>query len=145
MNDIEETAEFVQVKKGTPLHYYGDIVRKLFLISATIMIVTLPFLSDRILVPSFISIFTIMIVTAIAGFINPEGRSILILDFIIAIGGVIVFETIAVNSYTRVSPFELFFVVNQVLAILFLSALYYSAKTLRTVIPRKFTTGGFSS
>lgn len=114
-------------------HYYGDIVRKLFVAGDTIMILTYPFFRDRIIFSISISIFVIITVGVIAGFLNPRQKWSSILTFIISVGALSIFEYHAATSVTGEdrSWFDLFFWTNQILAVIFLFALYYSAKTIR--------------
>src|SRR3990167_6553085 len=53
-------------------HYYGDRVRKLFLLGALIMVAGLPFLYDVIPLPVPFSILAIFILLAAAGLTNPQ-------------------------------------------------------------------------
>ncbi|OGF51742.1 hypothetical protein A3H04_02135 [Candidatus Giovannonibacteria bacterium RIFCSPLOWO2_12_FULL_43_11c] len=117
----------------TRSHYYGDIVRKLFVSGDAIMILTYPFFMDRIFFSTSISIFVIVSVGVIAGFLNPRQKWANILTFIISVVALSVFEYHAVTALSgeNKNSFDLFFWINQILAIIFFFALYYSAKTIR--------------
>lgn len=114
-------------------HYYGDIVRKLLVAGDAIMILTYPFFMDRIFFSTSISIVAIVSVGVIAGFLNPRQKWASILTFVISAAALTVFEyhAVTVLSGENKNGFDLFFWINQILAIIFLFALYYSAKTIR--------------
>ena len=117
-----------------PAHYYGDIVRKLFIAASLIMISTLPFFTDLIGVPFIISIIMVMIVAFLAGLQSPNKHWVTRINTIVAAVGCGLFQYKAIAYYIISTPFTiswLFFTINQVLAILFLIAFYYSSKTMR--------------
>lgn len=112
-------------------HYYGDLVRKFFLAGAIFMIVALPFMNSYIEVPLYISILAAITIGVIAGITNPAQKWAGILNFCIALAASFVFEYQAVIGYTNYSYLHRTFWANQLLAIIFLIALYYSTKTVR--------------
>ncbi len=113
------------------LHYYGDNVRKFFIVGAVIMLVTLPILRDLISIPLMVSLLTILIISIAAGLTNPRYLWVAFLNTVIAGGALLIFEYYAVDAYARYSLQNLLFLTNQILAINFLAALYYSVKTIR--------------
>jgi hypothetical protein len=129
----EEKVETIRNKYGLPFHYYGDTVRRLFVVASVIMILALPFLTDRLPVPTIISILVIVLLTVTAGFLAPRNRWVISLDLLVSIGAVITFEYYAVQTYRDYSFADMLFIGNQVLAILFLFASYYSSKTMRSL------------
>ena len=129
----EEKITTIRNKYGVPLHYYGDTVRRLYVFSALIMIATLPFFTDRIPVPFFLSIIIIVLITLGAGFLAPRNKLAISFNLLISIGAVLVFEYYAVDAYKSHSYTDLFFLANQTLAIIFLFASYYATKTLRSL------------
>ena len=114
-------------------HYYGDIVRKLFVAGDAIMILTYPFFSEKIFFSTTLSILVIVSIGAIAGFLSPRQKWASFLTFIISIGALSVFEYHAAMSISGENKnlFNLFFWTNQALAVIFFISLYYSAKTIR--------------
>ena len=116
-------------------HYYGRQVRGLFVAGALIMLVTLPMFSSLIPIGNAFSLFMIVAVGLIAGLLSPLSRVVIIAGTIVAILGGIVFEYEAIATFWLIdSPIRWwFFAVNQLLAVLFFFALYYSGKTLRGV------------
>ena len=113
----------------TPEHYYGDLVRRLFMFAAVVMVVGLPFVLNDVPFPLFISLFAILVIGIFAGLTNPKHFWVAILNLLISSVAILTFEWIAVDAYLKQLSF--FFVINQLLAIIFLFALYYSTKTLR--------------
>lgn len=117
-----------------PAHYYGDIVRKLFLLASIIMIVTVPFFTELIGISFIISIIAIMLIAFFAGLQSPNKNWVTRINTIVAAAGYGLFQYKAISYYIASTPFTiswLFFTVNQVLAVLFFIALYYSSKTMR--------------
>ncbi len=130
MGDIWES---LKNEKLLTRHYYGDAVRFLFMLGAIIMLVTLPFLIGKLPVPLYISILVILAIGVLAGITNPLQKWISILNGLISTAALFVFEYYAVNSFTTSGVKTLYFIVNQLLALVFLFALYYSIKTIRAM------------
>lgn len=110
-------------------HYYGDIVRKLFIAGALVMLASLPFVQWFIPLPIFLSVLFILAIVLAAGFLAPTQKWTIIVDVCLAGLAVLAFEDYAVQSYFHSQI--LFFVVNQILAIVFFIAFYYAVKTVR--------------
>jgi hypothetical protein len=115
-------------------HYYGNLVRRFFLLGAIIMLVTLPFLNALLPVSLFYSLFAIVVLSLVAGLTSPRKMWAIGLDEVIAVFAVMVFEYYAVSYYLEYSASSPLFIVNQLLALNFLVALYYNTKTLRGMI-----------
>ena len=128
--------EELKKEKKLTLHYYGDLVRFLFLLGAVIMLLTLPVLNNLLPVPTLVSILIILALALFAGFTNPRLKSTGIINAGVAIAGFIVFEYYAIVAYVTFTKFTLFFATNQILAIIFLVASYYTVKTLRGMLLR---------
>lgn len=118
-------------------HYYGDVVRFLFLLAAVIMLITLPFLNPNLPVPLILSILIILTIGLVAGITNPLQKSTAVITTGISSIALVVFEYYAVTTYLTYSFTSLLFIVNQILALIFLFALYYSTKTLRAKLIEK--------
>lgn len=113
------------------VHYYGDTVRKLFLLAAIFMLIMLPFMNRFLEVPLYLSILIAIGISIFAGITNPVQKWSVVFDFAIALFGSIIAEYQAVVGYTNYSVFHRTFWANQIVAIIFLIALYYSTKTVR--------------
>lgn len=98
--DEEDKIESVRNKYSKIPHYHGDIIRKLFITGAIIMVGTLPFLNHRLPTSPFISILAIIIITSTAGFVSPKGKPVIILDFVISIGSVFIWLTEVCVTFT---------------------------------------------
>jgi hypothetical protein len=114
-------------------HYYGMHVRKLFIFAGLIMLVSLPIFSDMIPFGMTWSIVSIILVIFGAGILNPLVRWVTVFNLIISFLATVIFEYQAVVSYRNIySNLDTgFFVVNQVLALMFLISAYYGAKSMR--------------
>lgn len=130
MADIWES--FKNEKRLTR-HYYGDVVRFLFMLAAIIMLVTLPFLSNKLPVSTYVAILVILVIGVLAGITNPLQKWISALNVAISVGASSTFEYYAVKSFINYQVTTLYFITNQVLAFVFLFALYYSIKTVRAM------------
>ncbi|KKS99114.1 MAG: hypothetical protein UV77_C0018G0003 [Candidatus Nomurabacteria bacterium GW2011_GWA1_43_17] len=64
---------FSHIKK----HYYGDTVRRFFFTGDVIMLLTLAFFRDRANFPIVLSIFAMVLIGFLAGFINPKQKIII--------------------------------------------------------------------
>lgn len=112
-------------------HYHGDTVRILFLVGGVIILGALPFFKNLLPVgPGFLTVFVVLLALG-AAIVNPFQRWIVFVNLIIAIVAVILFEYVAVVGYGTDKP--VLSIIRQILAIVFLFALYYSGKTLRAM------------
>ena len=127
MEDLE------QLKKNAPelYHYYGDDVRKIFVGSGIVMLLTLPFFNNLLPVHAFVSIFTILVVSIAAGLTNPRKTWTATANVAASVLGLATFEYYAVDAASRYGGESSLFLVNQFLALAFFVALYLSTKTLR--------------
>ena len=82
-------------------HYYGDTVRRLFILAALVMVATLPFFTRQIPEPLIISLLAILITGAAAGLTSPRHSWTAITNVILAAGGVLVFEYHAGSWYEQ--------------------------------------------
>jgi hypothetical protein len=116
-------------------HYYGDAVRVLFIVGGLIMLVFYPFFSSFIKAPTAFSIIGVVALVIFAGLMNPRQKWIMVLNTIISISALAVFEYAAVYTYLNLPPAQgvhvVFFWVNQALSLLFFFAAYLSTKTIR--------------
>ncbi len=112
-------------------HYYGDVVRRLFLASAVLMLATYPFLKDLIPETPVFSIFAIVMIVLFAGLTNPRQVWVAVANMILSGVGLLIFGFYAFQFYAAYTPSSSIFWVNQILGILFLIAFYFSVKTLR--------------
>ena len=139
MDDFDGDISDVERERGIskrplyPAHYYGDNVRRLFITGVIIMLITLPFFGDYIRFSAFYYVLGMIFLGLVAGFTNPLDRWVVILNLVIAVLAMYFFEseTIAAFKTCGTNMGKWYFLTNQLLAIIFLSALYYAAKTER--------------
>lgn len=115
-------------------HYYGDTVRKLFLIAAVLMLLTLPLLAHLLPVSHFVPLFIVLAIGLAAGFTSPNQKIIGVLDMVVAGIGVVVSGYYAIEMYSidhQDIHQKVALVSNIVFALIFFFAFYYSVKTLR--------------
>src|SRR3989344_4510405 len=115
-------------------HYYGDVVRRLFIVGSFVMLLTLPIFNSLIPVHVFFSILAIIIVSTIAGMMNPIHKTMAVIEFFVSIIALLIFEYFAVEYFVSLGQNHPLFFINQGLAILFFVALYFSSKTLRGIL-----------
>lgn len=135
VEDVIKQLEIVTEEDKPIPHYYGDMIRVLFLIAGIIMLLGLPFFKDLLPIPYIIPILTILVVDFFAGLTNPKLNWVIALNLIISLFGFLVFEYTAVSNFS--DSHKSFAFVNQILAIIFFIALYYSTKTLRGFLLKK--------
>ena len=112
-------------------HYYGDIVRRYLLTGAIVIAVTLPFFFRQIPEPLWVSIGSIIIICVAAALISPRYIWSAFLSFIVSLAAVATFEYYAVDAYIKQNATSAFFWTNEILALIFVIAFYYSVKTVR--------------
>jgi hypothetical protein len=112
-------------------HYHGDTVRTLFLIGGIAILATLPFFKNLIQTGTgLLPVFVVLLALG-AAIVNPFQRWITALNLIISAAAVVLFEYAAVIGFSE--DIFLLSVIRQVLAVIFLFALYYSGRTLRAM------------
>ncbi|HZZ99226.1 MAG TPA: hypothetical protein VFK07_00755 [Candidatus Paceibacterota bacterium] len=116
------------------LHYHGHIVKRLFFVAAVVMLIGLPFFSNRLPIHTVLSLTLIVAIGLFSGFTNPVKRWPVFIDTIISIIGTLVFEYYAADYYQTFGIKDIVFWVSQILAVLFVVALYYGIKTLRAMM-----------
>lgn len=112
-------------------HYYGDWVRRLFILAGVILLIALPLFEDFLPVPTLITSFIIVLLIVFAAMTNPMLRIVNRINVVTSIVALVLFEHYAVESY-KVGEVQLA-IVHQVLAIVFFFALYLSMKTFRAM------------
>ncbi|OGE17404.1 hypothetical protein A3F00_00955 [Candidatus Daviesbacteria bacterium RIFCSPHIGHO2_12_FULL_37_11] len=129
LDNILETQEKIP-------HYYGDIIRILFFIAGIIMLFSLPFFYNLLTVPVSFSTLVILGMVFLAGIISPRHFSVALAESIISIIFFLLFENTAMN-YFMLGGYTAYAILNQILAIIFFIAVYYSIKTVRGFLHRK--------
>ena len=122
-------------KTNPILHYYGDPMRRLFVVAALIFVIAVPLWGD--LLPFGENAHLLQIAIAIglvilAGLTNPRSIAIFAVTMVAAALGTFLLEASAI-SFFPIDSF-LLFSAREVAAIVLLFALYFSVKTLRAMM-----------
>ncbi len=113
-------------------HYYGDAVRKCFLLIACGLIFLAPVSGGYL--PGLLP-FTIagaVILVCLAALTNPKKQWVMVANSLVAAAGLIFSEMIALLAYA--SDEVVLFLAHQFMALVFLFALYFSMKTVRAMM-----------
>lgn len=128
---IQET---ITRDKSIP-HYYGDYVRMLFLGTAILIFIGIPFWGHLIPFGTMFEVVSGIILIVLAGLINPHSKWVMILSAIVAGLGAFLLELSAISFHTQHS-IELL-IAREVGAIMLVVALYFSVKTFRAMTQGK--------
>lgn len=113
-------------------HYYGDYVRQIFVVTGAAMLIMAPFLVSRAPALLPFEIGGAIALVVLAALTNPKKVWVLMADTLAAGVGIIVFESLAIAAYA--SGNWLAFIALEVVTLAFLFALYFSLKTVRTMM-----------
>jgi len=112
-------------------HYYGDVVRGLFIFAGILILALAPYRPELVPAGSFIVVVMVLGVALLAGITNPRQRFIILLDTIVSALGLILFEFFAFAHYRISKSLDSTLIAQEILALIFFFALYYSVKSLR--------------
>ena len=112
-------------------HYYGDVVRYLFLAAAIIMIITLPVFKNEVNFPILGSVIAIAVLGVAAGLSNPKQFASSAINLIISLLGFIIFFYTAVSSYQIGGTADKLILTDIIISTIFIFAVYFSMKTFR--------------
>ena len=118
-------------------HYYGDLVRRLFLAGGVVILFTLPFLWTIIPILTLVGALAVVGLVFQAGITTPRQEWTAYANTIIAGLALVIFEYSAIFNYTRIDKSnanEVLFYMAQILAIIFFFAFYFAAKTMRAML-----------
>jgi len=118
-----------------PKHYYGDIVRILFVVAAVILF-AMQFTGIRLPFSAFGSIMMILFLVIAAGLTNPVQIWIHWINIFISGFCLLLFGGLALSRFQTQAALFPDGVLIGFLAIMFLIALYCSTKTLRGIMMR---------
>lgn len=123
----------IQETKPTIPHYYGDTVRNLFLVAAAILMASAALDEALFAFYLFLGIFVLLALVILAGLTSPLKRFSILADAILSGALLIFFEYSALIGHTSIAHngVDVAFMLRQILALIFLVALYFSIKTLR--------------
>jgi hypothetical protein len=112
-----------------PSHYYGDIVRILF-ICAAVLIILSHFVSEPFLTP-FASLISAVVLVIAAGLTNPVQAWIQWLNTLISAGALLLFGSIGFTRYEETQSLVGNASIAIILTVIFIFALYLSVKNTR--------------
>lgn len=112
-------------------HYFGDIVRRLFIVNGVIVLIALPVFKHFLPISSLASTSAIVFLIIFAAMTNPLLPWVNKTNVAISVIGLLIFENLAIVSYGIVA-FEQS-LVYQVLSAIFFFSLYFSVKTFRAM------------
>ncbi len=114
----------------TPIaHYYGDIVRQLFLAGAALMLLASPVYADSLSLQFPFIVFGAFVAVALAALTNPHKPFFLVADCVLAGVAVLIYATWGLAAYEDVDLVS--FVLRLAIAVVFLFAFYFALKTVR--------------
>lgn len=129
MDEIPQATGHVRA----PAHYYGDIVRGLFLGAAIVMLIA-GFTTATLPISTGFAITWIVVLVLIAGLTNPIQRGVQWVNVIISVLGILVFGGDALGRYHSFSAVFTAGFLIALLTLIFLLALYFATRTLRAHI-----------
>lgn len=113
--------------------HFGHTVRGLFFTAGLIFVACYPFFKDNLNLPILFAIIFIIGVDYLAGMTNPRHHIIMLLDIVVAVLGLYVFESYASTTYGVDGLWSSYFLFCQAEAIIFFMIIYFSAKTYRSI------------
>lgn len=119
-------------------HYHGRVVRSLFFIAGIVLLIII--LIDKDLFYFYITIGVLEIVALIifAAFTGRKHWTVILIDSVISLTSFLLFEYFAISRYNQVGTFsDPIFFFRQILALIFLVALYFSTKTTRGYLDKR--------
>lgn len=124
-------------RKDVIYHYYGDVVRRLFLAGGVVILATLPVV--WVLSPILTLLGALIVVGLVfqAGVTTPSKEWTAYANTLIAGIALVMFEYSAIYNYIRYDDsgsHTALFYLTQILAIIFFFALYFASKTMRAMI-----------
>lgn len=119
-------------EKTTQPHYYGDLIRKQLFLAAFVIMAAALYDTELQSLYLFVGLFGVVAFTVLAGLTSRNNRAILVIEVLVSAVMFLIFEYFAIAEFTRyqsLSDSAFFF--RELIAIIFLTTLYYSTKTTR--------------
>lgn len=112
-------------------HYYGDLVRRIFIGIGVAILIVAPFFASRSPVELPFEIFGAVVLVCLAALTSPKNKMIMTINAAAAGVGVVASEVMAL--YFFYAGDSLMFFLREMFAVAFLFALYFSVKTVRSM------------
>ena len=113
-------------------HYYGDVVRQCFVLGAIIMLVAAPFYTSNLRAELPFVILGALILVALAALTNPHNKSFVVADAVTGGIVVVIYQAWALFDYQSSTWIQ--FGLRELVALIFITAFYFSMKTLRAML-----------
>jgi hypothetical protein len=124
-----------ELHKNPNSHYYGSIVRKLFVSAGILQLIIILVDKDLIQFNLVVGVVSALVIVMLAGFTSPINKWAMIGDLAFAALSFVIFEYLAIARQLQVNTFvDFIFLIRQALAIIFVVAVYFAAKTFRGLI-----------
>lgn len=124
---------FTDLPSSKTPHYYGDTVRRLFLIGGAITLIFSPIYPDLTPFNSFFLVIVLLAIALAAGITNPRQYWAVALDVAVSMIVFSIFEYLAASNYNTLNQIGMLFIIRQILAGTFFFAVYFSAKSMRAM------------
>lgn len=124
------SASFAPSSRDPIPHYHGDVLRQLLIAAVVLILVTAPFYSNSLKVELPFMVLGALVLASLAAMANPHKPSVFILSVIAAGVGFVIYQMWALNQYAESSWLQ--FILREIIAIVFLTAFYFSLKTVRS-------------
>lgn len=124
-------------------HYYGDIVRQIFVGVAALALLAAPFYADDLRAELPFTIISAVFLIIAAALTGPWNTLIMAVNVALSGIGFVIFELWALAGYETVSLVAVS--LRQIIALAFMFALYFSVKTLRSMLANKIVSSDSSS
>ncbi len=124
----EYSRQYPQLLTGIP-HYYGDIVRQIFIVASAIILLAAPFYGENLSLELPFEVIGVLVLVTLAALANPHSRNYLLADAVVSGVGLVIFEIWALYGHDSGTWIQ--FALRELIAILFLVAFYFSMKTVR--------------
>lgn len=113
-------------------HYHGNLVRKQLFFAAFVIMIAALLDSELRNFYLFVGLFGVVGITVLAGLTSPQKRGITFIDVLVSAIMFLIFEYFAISAFIRYENFsDPVFFFRQLIAVIYLIALYYSTKTMR--------------
>ncbi len=112
-------------------HYYGDVVRILFLGGTALMLFASPLYGSALRTEFPYEVIGALIAVTLAGLTNPKSRLALFVDAIFAMLAAVIFAVWGLTQYDEIT--SLAFTLRLSIAVVAFFAFYYSVKTVRAM------------
>lgn len=109
-------------------HYYGNVVRVLFIVLAVCIAISIP-LSGEMELAIYFAGPAVLSLILLAGLTNPHSKNIFVLNVLVSGLGILCAEVLALGAFAASNM--LFFIIMEIVTGLCIASFYYSVKTMR--------------